>query len=68
MNMTKTTFSVISPDGVPIAPEPFASREEAEQFVSRWCERYVRQGYYAAVDGRIPLEELPNYLSIVESD
>ena len=59
-------YQVISPDGLPIAHEPFASVAEAHEFVARWCKRFEQQGYYSAVDRRIPLADLPDCLGIVE--
>lgn len=55
------SFQAISPDGLPIDPQviSYASEEAAREAVMAWCQRYARQGYYAAVGGRIPLFELP---------
>lgn len=60
-------WSIIGPDELPLTPEPFASRADAEAFIPQWCARYQRQGYYSAASGeRIALSELPARLSIVE--
>jgi len=59
-------FVVLSPDELPIQPTTFRSRDAAEQALSRWCQRFTAQGYYAAVDGRIPLDELPARCHIQE--
>jgi hypothetical protein len=61
-------YHVISPDGFPITCQPFASKEEAENSIPVYCSRFKHQGYYAAVCGRIPLEELPDYLEIVPAE
>jgi hypothetical protein len=61
-------FIVLSPDGIPIAPERYNSRAEAEAALTEWCKRFERQGYYAAVGERIPLAELPSRCEIVEDD
>ena len=57
---TETTgrYLVHSPDGIPIQPDPFNSREAAEAALEDWVLLYVYQGYYAAVDGHIPVHEL----------
>lgn len=59
-------LNVLSPDGFPISPQPFASEQEAEKFIPQWVERYKEQGYYLTADRqRIPVEELSNHLEIV---
>jgi hypothetical protein len=52
-------FVVLSPDGLPIEPRSFPSREVAQKALQRWCRRFTAQGYYAAVGGHIPLDQLP---------
>lgn len=44
-------FTVISPDGLAIAPDPFATREEAYRALNAWVQRFADQGYYAAANG-----------------
>jgi hypothetical protein len=61
-------YHVISPDGFPITCKPFASKEEAENNIPVYCSRFKHQGYYAAMRGRIPLDELPDYLEIVPAE
>jgi hypothetical protein len=61
-------FTVLSPDGIPIAPELYGSQAEAEAALREWCKRFERQGYYAAVDGRIALDELPSRCEIVREE
>jgi hypothetical protein len=51
-------YDVVSPDGLPISPEPFDSFAEAEQALGLWCLRFAGQGFYSSVDGRIPLGQL----------
>ena len=63
--MDKTPYHIISPDGLPLTPEPFGSKQLAEEFVPKYCVRMREQGYYAAVGERIPLDELPGRLVIV---
>jgi superfamily II helicase len=61
-------FDVYSPDGFAIdREETYPSREVAEQKYNEWKKRYERQGYYSSVKyGRIPLDELDDYCTIVE--
>ncbi len=58
-------YNVISPDGLPITDEPFKSRQEALAYIQKWCDSFKSQGYYAGVEERIPLDELPSRLEIV---
>jgi hypothetical protein len=59
-------FIVWSPDGVPIRPTPFRSREAAERALAAWCQRFAAQGFYASVSGRISLGLLPSSCRIQE--
>jgi hypothetical protein len=66
MTMNKV-FNVISPDGIPITPQPFSSFKAAEKYIPRWVRRYECQGYYATAGGeRIPLADLSSRVVIVE--
>lgn len=59
-------YDVISPDGFPIACEPFKSKKAALKAIPLWCARFERQGYYSTSNReRISLAELPYTLSIV---
>lgn len=60
-------FDVYSPDGFAIdREETYPSREVAEQKLKEWIKRYEKQGYYSSVKyGRIPLDELDDYCTIV---
>jgi hypothetical protein len=59
-------YTVLSPDGLPLTPDPFTSPAQARAFIRRWCRSYRQQGYYSSVDtGRIPLDILPRCLEIV---
>lgn len=59
--------TVMSPDGVAIAPEPFPDHASAESGLRAWAERFAAQGYYAAASGeRIPLPELRARCRFVE--
>lgn len=61
-------FDVFSPDGFAIdREETYPSFEVAEQKLKEWVKRYEFQGYYSSVKyGRIPLNELEDYCSIIE--
>jgi hypothetical protein len=58
-------FQLIGPDNIPLTPEPFDSREEAEAYIPKWVELYRKQGYYSTADGhRIPVDELANRIKL----
>ena len=65
---TATNYLVLSPDGLPVTDEPFSNKKAAEDFIPLYCQRFTEQGYYAAIYSRIPLNELPDYLSVVPID
>lgn len=54
-------------DGISATPETFSTEEEAEEFKKEFVKRYEDQGYYhSAIHGRIPLDELEEYLQVTE--
>jgi len=61
-----TNYEVLSPDGFTIEFDRpyYTSKEKAMIAFHEWKERYKRQGYYSSNNGRIPLDELENYMSI----
>jgi hypothetical protein len=61
-------FEVLSPDGFAIdREETYPSVEVAENKFNEWKQRYEQQGYYSSVKyGRIPLDELDGYCTIVQ--
>ena len=64
-----TKYEVLSPDGFTIEFDRpyYTSKEKAFEAFDKWKERYNRQGYYSSNQyGRIPLEELEDYMSIRE--
>jgi hypothetical protein len=63
-----TKYEVLSPDGFTIEFDRpyYTSQEKAFEAFDKWKERYRRQGYYSSNNGRIPLEELENYMYIRE--
>lgn len=59
-------FNAISPDGLPITSKVFSTREEAEQYIVKWCKRFQSQGHYLTAEWvRIPVNELAKNVSIV---
>jgi hypothetical protein len=68
MKTDRVRWTVVSPDGVPIAPETYPSEEAARKALTDWCKRYEAQGYYAAVDGRIALSDLPARCRVVSDE
>lgn len=64
-----TKYEVLSPDGFTIEFDRpyYTSKEKAFEAFDKWKERYNQQGYYSSNQyGRIPLEELEDYMSIRE--
>jgi Ca2+-binding EF-hand superfamily protein len=63
-------IEVLSPDGFTIEFDKpyYTSKEMAMDAFHEWKERYRRQGYYSSNNGRIPLEDLENYMSIKKID
>jgi hypothetical protein len=61
-------FDVFSPDGFAISrEETYPTLEVAKQKLQEWVKRYEFQGYYSSVkNGRIPLDKLELYCTIVE--
>ena len=64
--MAKLRYDVLSPDGFSIHPtDTYESKEEAQQKLVEWGERFNAQGYYSANDGRIPVYMLQEHCQIV---
>ena len=63
-----TNYEVLSPDGFTIDFDRpyYTSKEKAMIAFNEWKERFRRQGYYSSNNGRIPLEDLENYMTIRE--
>jgi len=61
-----TRYEVLSPDGFTIEFDRpyYISKKNAIEAFDKWKERYKLQGYYSSNNGRIPLEELEDYMSI----
>ena len=59
-------YQVLSPDELPIAPTTYAMEDAARKALTRWCQRFTVQGYYAGVSERIDLASLPGRCQIVE--
>lgn len=58
-------WMVWGPDGLPIQPDPFDTREQAEAGKLEFLNRYEQQGYYSSVYGRIELFNLPGRVKVL---
>ncbi len=64
---TKKRFDVISPDGFAIDRlATYKNRDEAIAALKIWKKRFEKQGYYSSNQGRIALDDLDDFCSIVE--
>ena len=63
-----TKYEVLSPDGFTIEFDRpyYISKKKALEAFDRWKKRYEVQGYYSSNNGRIPLEDLEDYMYIRE--
>ena len=61
-------YDVLSPDGFSIDPsKTYTSKVKARAAFEEWKKRYEHQGYYSSPKyGRIPLEDLAEYMSLVQ--
>jgi len=57
-------YMVMGPDGLPSRPEPIRGIEAALIEKVAFIERYRKQGYYAAMRGRIPFDVLEEFVTI----
>ena len=57
-------WEVLSPDGLPIQPNPFANEKEANDGLNTFIERYRGQGFYSAAYGRIPIADLADQCEV----
>ena len=62
--MSKQQYTVLSPDGFDIRLHTWDTKEEAQEALTKWIERYEAQGYYSSNAGRIPLNELESRCTI----
>ncbi len=64
----KKEFDVLSPDGFSIHhSDTYKTSEDAERALIEWVKRYEQQGYYSSSsNGRISLDELPDYCKIID--
>lgn len=56
---------VLSPDGVPITDRAYPTALHALGALADWCARFADQGYYAGVDGPIPVAELAERCRVI---
>ena len=64
-------FQVLSPDGITIEFDKpyYPSQKKAFEAFDKWKKRYELQGYYSSNEyGRIPLEDLEDYISVRQID
>ena len=59
-------YRILSPDGIDIRHDKFKYKEsEVEAELKAFAKRYERQGYYSSNNGRIHLEDIVDYCTIV---
>jgi hypothetical protein len=63
-------IEVLSPDGFTIefGKPYYPSKKKAFEAFDKWKKRYELQGYYSSNNGRIPLNELEEHMSITKID
>jgi hypothetical protein len=63
-------IEVLSPDGFTIefGKPYYPSKKKALEAFDKWKKRYELQGYYSSNNGRIPLNELEEHMSITKID
>jgi hypothetical protein len=64
--MTKKKYQVLSPDGFTIEFDKwtYPSKKQMMESFNKWKQRFTFQGYYSSNNyGRIPLDELEDYMS-----
>lgn len=62
-------YQVLSPDGFTIEFDKphYPSKKKAFDAFDKWKKRYEVQGYYSSNEyGRIPLEDLEDYISVTK--
>lgn len=57
-------YQVLSPDGLRIAPCTYPDEASAWRALARWCLGFAVQGYYAGVEERIALADLPRRCTV----
>ncbi len=66
-SMKKKRYDVLSPDGFAIdRVATYPSKRTAKSAFRRWKKRYEKQGYYSSNNGRIALEDLENFCTLIE--
>lgn len=61
-------IEVLSPDGFTIEFDKryYPSKKKAFEAFDKWKKRYEQQGYYSSTNGRIPLDQLEECMTIRE--
>ena len=65
---TRKIYQILSPDGLIIENQfGYLSMKEAIKAFDNWKKKFEPQGYYSSVSyGRIPLNELADYCSLIK--
>ena len=58
-------YQIMGPDGITTVPHAYESLDELVQGAANFICRFIHQGYYSGLRDRIPLAELPAYLSCI---
>ena len=59
-------FRILSPDGFDIRMDKHTfTKKQVPQELENFVKRYERQGYYSSNRGRIDLEDIADYCSVV---
>jgi hypothetical protein len=62
-------FRILSPDGFDIRMDKHTfTKKQVPQELENFVKRYERQGYYSSNRGRIDLEDIADYCSVVPID
>ena len=63
----KVKYDILSPDGFSIDfSATYSSMKAAKKAFETWKKRFEAQGYYSSNSGRIALEDLEEYCTLVE--
>jgi hypothetical protein len=58
-------YNILSPDGITISPNNFATKSSANKAFTQWRKRYEGQGYYSSNNGRIALNQLKHECQMI---
>jgi hypothetical protein len=63
--MKTTEYNILSPDGIMISMQNYATKELAFSGFHTWKKRFEKQGYYSSFDGRVELEDLVHVCQLI---